>query len=416
MSYRSDLEVERLSDALSGRSLDVVVSGSIGAVESVRFLRALRRLGAQVTPWLTAGGAQFVTPLALAWAAGRPTRDSFSGDASHIALADACVVAPASAAMIGKVAAGITDTPATALVTSYLGQGKPVLMLPNMHGSLTTAPALQRNLAQLAAWGIHMLGARHEEDKLKFPEPAVLADEVAHKLNTALLAQSKVSTFQGQKTLPVLVTMGTTRGYIDDVRYLSNYSSGALGTAITEELYRRGCQVTVIAGPSPIQPKSYAELIEVESNEDMAGAVNKCMSQGARAAIFAASVLDFAPARRHSGKLSSAKIDALSLELKKMPKIIDQVSATNMIKVGFKLEASLTADRARDLAQEYIHRYGLSLIVINDLADVNATRHRARLFFRDSSNRASVEKVLNSKREIATSIADHVIMGLQQPQ
>ena len=210
-----DLDVTRLSDALNGRRLDVVVSGSIGAVESVRFLRALRRLSASVTPWLTKGGAQFVTPLALSWAADAPAISEFTGTAPHIGTTDAVVVAPASASLIGKIAHGITDTPAAALVTSYLGQGRPVILVPNMHDSLASAPAVLRNLERVSGWpGVTVIRARTEEAKHKFPDPATLADEVAHQVN------------RERHALPTtLVTMGTTRGYVDRVRYFSNYSS-----------------------------------------------------------------------------------------------------------------------------------------------------------------------------------------------
>ena len=96
----SDLLVNLSSDALAGKLIDVVVSGSIGAVESVRFIRSLRRLGAEVQPWLTKGGSMFTTETALSWAAARPCRMSFEGTASHISMGDACVIAPASASML----------------------------------------------------------------------------------------------------------------------------------------------------------------------------------------------------------------------------------------------------------------------------------------------------------------------------
>ena len=96
-----DLHVTASSDALKGRRIDVVVTGSIAAVEAVRFIRSLRRLGAEVTPWLSQGGSSFITPMALTWAAGKETIVGFSGSASHIATGDAVVVAPASSSIIG---------------------------------------------------------------------------------------------------------------------------------------------------------------------------------------------------------------------------------------------------------------------------------------------------------------------------
>lgn len=394
----SDLHVEQTSDALAGRWLDVVVSGSIGAVESVRFVRGLRRLGADVQAWLTAGGAEFITPLALSWATAREVRRAFTGDASHIALGDACVVAPASASLIGKVAHGITDSPGAALVTSYLGQRKPVFLLPNMHMSLAEAPAVVANLRRLQDFGVRLLGARLEEGKSKFPEPDMLADEVAHRLNQP-----------ARDGAAALVTMGTTRGYVDDVRYLSNYSSGALGSAISEELYRHGFATHVVCGPCPLRPRVATRLVAVETNEQMkAAAVEAVTAHGARAAVFAASVLDYVPKNRQQGKISSSK-DELTIVCAPTEKIIAGVQPKGPAKVGFKLETGLTEPRARELAADYAQRYGLTAVVLNDLADVDATRHRAFLFeVHGGQLAAGGPAVIDGKRAIAAHIARHV--------
>lgn len=386
-----DLTVEQISHALAGKELDVVVSGSIGAVEAVRFIRALRRLGAETTPWLTAGGAQFITPLSLAWAAGRETRTSFEGQASHVALGHAAIVAPASASLIGKIAQGITDTPAAALVTSYLGQGKPVLLLPNMHDSLADAPAVKHNLETLRRHGVNLLHPRLEEGKRKFPEPAALADLVAHVLNKAHAKQKHV-----------LVTMGSTRGYIDEVRYVSNYSSGRLGSEISEELFRLGYGTDVVSGPSPVKPRSYSQLVPTLTNDDMAQAAKKFLSDGAAAAVLAASVLDFTPKTKTPGKISTKDHASLSIDLARTPKIIADINPASGVKVGFKLETGLTDKKAMDLAERYVKEFKLSLFVINDLKDVDQERHKALVF------EAGKAETVDGKHALALRIARHV--------
>lgn len=385
-----DLAVERLSSALADRVVDVVVSGSIGAVESVRFVRALRRLGATVAPWLTAGGSQFITPLALSWAAARETRTAFEGAASHIATGDACVVAPASAALIAKIAHGFTDSPASALIASYLGSGKPVLLLANMHESLAASPAVKRNLETLAGLGVQLLASRDEEAKRKFPEPAALADEVAHRINRR----------PGRR---VLITMGTTRGYIDSVRYLSNYSSGGLGSETAEELYRSGLETFVVAGPSLIRPRVATRLVAVETNAEMQAAAEAIQRRGIGAAVLAASVLDYVPKARVSGKISSAA-PSLTIECERAAKIIAGIKPDGGVKVGFKLETGLTDQRIGELTTKYMMEYGLSLMVLNDLADVSDKRHKAYLVERAGTSPA----VVDGKREVAHAIARHV--------
>jgi phosphopantothenoylcysteine decarboxylase/phosphopantothenate--cysteine ligase len=393
--HTSDLAVEPLSDALAGWRLDVVVSGSIGAIESVRFIRALRRLGADVTPWLTEGGAQFITATSLAWAAGKAVRTSFAGDASHLALGDALVIAPASANAIGKLAHGITDTPAMALATSYLGAGLSVLLLPNMHDSLATAPAVMRNLESLQNDGVLLLAPRREEGKVKFPEPAVLADETAHRLNA--------------KRRPLgsaLVTMGSTRGYIDDVRYVSNYSSGALGSSIAEELYRHGVPTHVVTGASTVRPHVCTSLTETLTNDDMADAAARHLKGGAQAAVLAASVLDFVPEHKESGKIRSAA-KGLTVAMTPTAKLIAGINPASGIKVGFKLEAELTAKDAQAIAADYGQRYGLSMMVVNRLSDVDEQRHAAHVFeVRAKETRPGIE--LSGKLALAAAIARHV--------
>ena len=389
----SDLAINPVSDALGGWELDVVVSGSIGAVESVKFIRSLRRLGCKVTPWLTSGGAEFITSQALAWAAAQDTITTFSGTASHIAVRDGCIVAPASASLIAKIAHGQTDTPASALVASYLGLKKPVLLLPNMHDSLYQSPGIQENLKKITSYGVKILGARTEEGKQKFPLPDTLADLCAHEL-----AVHK----SGSKGR-VLVTMGTTRGYIDDVRYISNYSSGALGTAITHELYRNGFETIVVCGPCPVKPTVATRVIEIETNADMEAAIRDSEKQPLDAAVLAASVLDFIPKSRQSGKIRSDSDAGLTLELSPSRKLIKDVRSK--IKVGFKLESGLTPAAAEQFAKDYTSKYDLSLFVINDLADVSATKHLAKIFNRDGKEYKSVE----TKGGIAHAICQHIL-------
>ena len=399
----ADLIVERRSEALLGVKLDVVVSGSIGAVESVRFIRALRRLGADVTPWLTAGGAQFITPLALSWAAAKETRTEFSGDASHIAAADAVVIAPASASLVGKIAHGFTDTPASALIASHLGLGHPTLLLANMHESLADSPAVKKNLQALPGLGIGLLGAREEEGKRKFPAPDALADEVAHRLT------------RGRNPGRVLITMGTTRGYVDAVRYVSNYSSGALGSEIADELYRLGFDTFVVKGPSSVSPRAATQILAVETNDEMTAAIDSVMARGADAAILAASVLDYVPMDKRAGKIASDSPN-LTIECRRAPKIIASVAPRAGVKVGFKLETGLDDARVSTLVDRYMGDYSLSLMVLNDLADVGPAKHRAYLVERTDQGRAitPTRTIVDGKRAVAHAIARHVAQRLGQ--
>ena len=390
----NDLHVIPISDALAGKRIDIVISGSIAAVESVRFIRSLRRLGADVTPWLSQGGSKFITPMAVAWAAGKEPVVGFSGTTSHIATSDAVIIAPASANMLANIARGTTDSHCTALVASALGQKKPVAILPAMHDSLKCAPAIQKHLESISSWeNVLTLLAREDEGKQKFPEPEILADQVSHFINQ-----------HTRPKRPVLVTMGTTRGYIDDVRYISNYSSGKLGSVISEELYRQGYQTLIISGPSEIKPRSYDHLQNVLTTGEMLRECQEASQSGLAAGIFCASVLDYEPAEKTMGKLKSGH-DSLNVAFKPTPKIIEKISIPDGVKIGFKLEVGLSEHQAHKLAQDYMSKYALTSLIVNELRAVSSSeKHEAMAFQASPDNKTPT--LLNSKTEIAKFITD----------
>lgn len=387
-----DLDVQPLSQALIGWDLDLIVTGSIGAMESPRLVRALRRLGAEVHVWLTHQGSQFVTETSLAWASTHPVFSGSSQFADHIGSRKALVIAPASANFISKLAVGITDSPTLCLAASYLGQQKPILLLPNMHSSLAQSPVIARNISELKNM-VTFLEHRTEEDKLKFPEPSYLADEIAHQLR-------KVST-------SAVLTMGTTRGYIDAVRYISNYSTGALGSTIAEELYRFGIQTTVISGPVEYRPKHAARMIKINTVNELKNAL---VEQAPRHdhLIMAASVLDFEPTSHITGKISST--GHLKVDFKPTEKLLSLAHPKGREKIAFKLEYNINESDANRIARDYIKRYKLTMLIVNNMQDVSETAHKAWIFTSDNQGALHPEHA-TSKSSIAEFICKRILTG-----
>ncbi len=403
MNQLPDLFVARRWNTLDGKTLDIAVTGSIAAVESPRFLRSLRRLGAEVVPWLSKGGKQFISETSLDWASGgKSVVQSFSGAASHIATHDALIIAPASANTLSKISLGIADSPITTLAASYLGCSKPVMVLPTMHNSLANSPIIAQNLARLRDQGVIFLAARHGEGKAKFPSPQSLADRVSYQLNRSRW---------GEQRPAVVLTMGSTRGYIDAIRYVSNYSSGRLGSLIAEELFRRGLDTIVIAGPCKYRPRVFSQLIGVETNEEMLAAAVAACQKPHTAGVFAAAVLDYIPQAKISGKISS-KHPSLAVELKSASKIISACQPSSGIKVGFKLEVASPGQdlpaSALSLAEGYCRREHLSFFVVNFWQDLSELSHKALFFAPTSSGAVEPCGFGGSKRAIATVIANHI--------
>jgi phosphopantothenoylcysteine decarboxylase/phosphopantothenate--cysteine ligase len=365
-----------------GKNLDFIVTGSIAACESPRLIRALRRLGANVRVTLTDGGGMFITKTSLEWASAQSITTDFSGLSTHLATSDAIVIAPMTADFLAKIKNGICNDPASALVQSALGQKKLVLAIPTMHDSLWKSPFVEANYAVAKQW-ITFLQPRLEEGKLKFPDPEESADRISHAIN--------------RSQIDVLLTMGPTKGYIDDVRYISNYSSGALGTAINNELFRQGCSLYCISGPSQIKPRVFTELVNVETNLEMDLAIARTLAKVSAHVVMAAAVLDYVPAHRVQGKIRSGS-PTETLELKSTEKLLSKIKPNGNKRIAFKLEPDGTNLELK--AKEYLKKYSLDYVFTNTIHSVNQNSHKATLY---SENPGS--SIFESKSEIALKIA-----------
>ena len=382
---QTDLTVDQISTCLAGKNIDFIVCGSIACVESPRLIRALRRLGARVRPFQTEGGAMFITKISLEWASAEPVVESFTGLSTHLATSDAIVIAPITADFIAKVALGICGDPASALVQSAIGQGKKIIAIPAMHDSLWNSAATQKNLDVAKKW-ITFLEPRQEEGKRKFPDPDEAADRISHEIC--------------KNSCDVLVTMGPTKAYLDDVRFISNYSSGALGTAIVRELFRHGASVYCVAGPSLIKPNVFSAMLNVETNNEMLEAIKSITSQRETHLIMAAAVLDYVPKERLSGKMRSGALGK-SIELVPTTKILSHLDPNGKKRIAFKLEPD-----GSDLdgkSKEYLERYSLDYLFTNRISAVSSVEHKGTLFSHSGSWN------LNSKSEIALKLAEILI-------
>jgi len=290
---------------LEGARVLLIVAGGIAAYKSLELVRRLRDRGARVRCVLTRAGAEFVTPLSLAALSGEPVfSELFSlkdeSEMGHIRLsreADLVVVAAATADLMAKMAAGIADDLASAIL---LATDKPVLVAPAMNVRMWHHPAMQRNLARLKDDGIAMIGpavgpladGEHGEGRLAEPPDMVAAIEA--KLGVAA-ADWPMS---GRRAL---VTSGPTFEAIDPVRYLANRSSGKQGHAIAGALVRLGAATTLVSGPTSEPDPAGVRMVRVESAAEM---LRACRSElPVDVAVCAAAVADWRPERRTSTKL-----------------------------------------------------------------------------------------------------------------
>jgi phosphopantothenoylcysteine decarboxylase/phosphopantothenate--cysteine ligase len=391
------------------RRVLLAVSGGIAAYKVPELVRALDRAGHAVRCVLSEAATHFVSPLVLQTLTREPVRSSLldpgeEGRIGHIDLADwaeAVVVAPATANVLAKLAAGIADDLVT---TVLLATRAPVLVAPAMNVNMWEHPATQANLATLRARGVACVGpdagalACGWEGAGRMSEPAEIAGAVELLLGTRSLAGEQV-----------VVTAGGTREPIDGVRALVNRSSGKMGFALAAEAARRGAEVTLVAGPASLATPAGVRRVDVETALDMRAAVLGELPR-ASVVVMAAAVADFRPADPVAGKLKKEDLApgaGLELRLVENPDILAEISRErgSRIVVGFAAESrDLIAAARRKLA-----RKGCDLLVANDVSRSDAGFESDRNAVALLSPDGQVEQLpLLDKREVAARIWDRI--------
>ncbi len=355
---------------LASRRILLIVTGGIAAFKALELIRLLRGRGCRVTCVLTQSGAQFVTPLSLqALSESRVYTDLFSltdeSEMGHIQLsrsADLVVVAPASANILAKMAAGLSDDLATTLL---LATDKPVLAAPAMNVRMWLHPATLANMRTLAERGVHVVGpdqgamACHEFGPGRLSEPPAILAAIERLLGTG--AQQPLA---GRHAL---VTSGPTHEPIDPVRYIANRSSGRQGHAIATALAALGARVTLVSGPVNVPDPPNVTLARVETAEQMLAACQAALP--ADVAVFAAAVADWRVANASERKIKkTAGKDAPRLELAANPDILATLAQPGpdrpRLVIGFAAETHDVVENATAKRT----RKGCDWIVANDVS------------------------------------------------
>jgi len=345
------------SNKLLGKSIVLGITGSIAAVESVKLARELMRHGAEVYAVMTSDAKKILHPYALEFATGNPVVDEITGKIEHVSYAgdhdrkcDLILIAPSTANTISKIAYGIDDTPVTTVVSTGFGK-IPIIIVPAMHSSMYKNPIILENIDKLKNHGVLFLAPKFEENKAKLPD----IDEIVQ----AVIRKLYVKDFVGKK---VLVTAGPTIEKIDDVRFITNNSSGLMGIKLAEEFDMRGAEVTLVLGHTKLE--SYVKTISVESFDEMHDAVMS--NTDADIAVFTAATSDFHVDKPCSGKISSDSSTTINLIPNK--KIVQEYSSNSKaFVVGFKAEYGVPDDELLRRAYERLSSSNMNLIVANDV-------------------------------------------------
>lgn len=360
---------------LAGRKVLLVIGGGIAAYKSLDLIRRLQDHGASVRCILTEGAQKFVTPLSAAALSGKTVHtDLFDrnteAEIGHIRLArepDIVVVAPATANLIARMAGGLADDLASAVL---LATDKPILIAPAMNPRMWQNPATERNIVTLTRDGIRMVGpndgamAEAETGIGRMSEPPEIVAAVVQVLKSSAGVRLSVPQLLAGKR--AIVTAGPTHEPIDPVRYIANRSSGKQGYAIARAAAAAGAEVVLVSGPVDLPEPQGVETIHVETAVEMLAAVQSALP--ADIGVFAAAVADWRSAAAGDRKIKKDGRGVPQLALVENPDILATVSARQSLRpqlvVGFAAETENVIENAKSKLQ----RKGCDLIVANDVS------------------------------------------------
>jgi phosphopantothenoylcysteine decarboxylase/phosphopantothenate--cysteine ligase len=394
-------------DELKGKRIVLCITGSVAAVQCSEIARELMRHGAEVFAVMSQMAQRIIHTDLMEWATGKPVVAELTGKIEHVALTgvypekktDLILVAPATANTISKIACGIDDTPVTSTVSAAFGLEIPIVIVPAMHESMYRHPIVADNIRKLQKLGVEFIGPRIEEGKAKIAATDEIVNVVISRLGAKDMAGSRV-----------VVTAGPTIEYIDPVRVITNKSSGKMGIAIAEEARRRGAQVTLIYGRGTTPSLSDMKTLEVETTKQMHDMVlSELKAAQYDLLIAAAAAADFAPESSRDEKIDSHSVKRISMKLKALPKMIDDVKKVSprTFLVAFKAEYKISNQELVERARERLRSSRADLVVANDVG------RGGRGFQTDTNevfivgrDRKVVHVPLAPKRDVAKKLLD----------
>lgn len=354
--------------SLQGRTVVLAVSGSIAAVETVTLARELIRHGASVVPVMSRAATRILDPNALEFATGRRPITRLTGQVEHVRYcgeppreADVLLVAPATGNTIAKMSLGIDDTPVTTFAAAALGSGMPVVVAPAMHGAMARNPALHDRVRELKERGVEWVDPLPEEGKAKLAP----AEDVLAGLERAVGPRD----LRGRR---VLVIAGPTSEPLDEVRVITNRSTGRTGAEIVRAFHARGADVTLLAGEPLVErfrtPAS--KTLTFASVESLLQGLAKIGDLNTFAAVVnCAAISDYTTTPRE-GKIASG-LEPLTVELRPAPRVNAAIRERfTGVLVGFKLEAGADDPTVVMQARKRMAEGRLDLTVANRLEDV----------------------------------------------
>ncbi len=407
----------------------LIISGGIAAYKSLELIRRLKDRGATVRVVMTSAAREFISPLSAATLSGQSVRDDLfsltdEAEIGHIELsraADLIVVAPASANILARMAAGLADDMGT---TVLLATDKRVLVAPAMNVRMWLHPATRRNLDRLKEDGVLFVGpesgsmACGEFGPGRMAEPPAIVEAIEHALTAEAGSGAALHDSPGDSGplsgRHVIVTSGPTYEPIDPVRFLGNRSSGRQGHAIAQAAIGAGARVTLVTGPVGLSDPVGAEVVHVGSARDMREAVETALP--ADAFIAAAAVADWRAENIASQKIKKSATESATLRLVENPDILAEVAKKATMRPAVVIGFAAETENIMANAMAKLRRKGCDLIIANSVAEGTST-------FGGETNQVQVIDALGveswppmTKTEVAKGIIRRLAVELAKHQ
>jgi len=386
------------SSYLKDKRIILAVTGSIAAVETIRLARELIRHGATIIPVMTSAATRIIHPDSLWFATGVKPIIELTGDTEHVRWCgrvknpvDLVLIAPCTANTISKIVHGIDDTAVTTFATTAIGSNRPIIIVPAMHLSMYDHEIIQQNIARLEKIGIDFVDPLLKGNKAKVANNKDIVARVIHRIGPRKFHKKKV-----------LIIGGSTEAAIDDVRCLTNKSSGKTAVALAKTSFYNGANVTFWYGQSKEQEPSFLSVTRFRSIEDVEELIKNSRLDSFDVLIVCAALADYIP-KKQKGKIDSSKKECIihCHAAKKILPLIRKKAFQNIV-VGFKLAE--TKKQAISKARQLKNSLNLDLVVANTIEAIGGKKQRVWIV--DDAQTVSCS---GSKEEVAQQILSYVL-------
>ncbi len=386
------------SNKLSDKRIVLGVTGSIAAVECVKLSHELIRHGAQVFPVMTRSATRIIHPDSLEFATGNKPIIELTGKTEHVSFcglvkepADLLLISPCTANTISKIARGIDDTSVTTFATTAVGSGVPILIVPAMHLSMYDHKVVQNNIKKCKKIGIKFVDPYLVRNKAKMSSVDEIVAHVIREIGKCDLVNKKI-----------LIIGGSTAESIDDVRVISNRSSGKTAVSLAKNAFYRGSDIELWYGCSEESVPEYISTVKFQSLGDLLKLLKTKPLKKFDVIIVCAALADYIP-KKHIGKIPSGT-KKLVLEMSPAPKIIAQLRkiVPKAKIIGFKVESK--KDKLKEKALELLKKNNLDFVVANTVSGFGSDSNEIWIF--DLKGKAIHKK--GTKDILADNILDAV--------